>query len=689
MTEKLQSMFRTDGATMIETVEYVIGELKLHGFRKEMLDQAFRSAHSLKSEAAYLGYQELAGGAEVLEAIFADWRDRKTSLKPEDFGKVTSALQSIKQSFSAAGSGSDRRAAATARPPRAVPPAGGVPKATVAELEPKMSQAAAQRKAASRDAEFAISVTSLQRQLLREAQGRGERLYRLECEVDPAEPMTYARLYLVINNLEQAVHVVKMHPDIRAIRAGRSSFLQVLITTGIPEQQIKRIVDVDQISRVSLSALDFEALLRSRTSRSAADPPADASSSASRLFSVRMPARLYEELCLNADEIHNRLNKEWTELNNAPIESSIRARIQWNLFLVNRLAGWMRNEIQNFSTVSLADAFQGLPDFVENLARQLGKRAVLKIQGEHERVYLPVSDVLTDVLLHLIRNAIDHGIELPEARRSHGKPEEGTLRISAHSTSEHLTIRFEDDGVGISEESVRAMERGATRERLTGNDSAAVSVHTTKTDNEQLRAAIYEERDLLAVISRAGFTTRREPGAVSGRGVGLDVVSYSVRKLLCGSIELQNNPGRGCVFSLVLPISSNLITVLILQAGDEYLALPRVFVSDTFELERRFVFRDEHDGTYYRYNGENVRMYTVHEHFPEAMTLEKTRLGIIIEIAGERGVIVSDSLVSEETVIHDRSKRNVVFSQILDRDVRLFLPSQLLSALSFRRGDPR
>ncbi|HUX50668.1 MAG TPA: ATP-binding protein [Spirochaetia bacterium] len=689
MTEKLHSMFRTDGATMIETVDYVVGELRLHGFRKDMLDQAFRSVHSLKSEAAYLGYHELAGGAEVLESIFAQWRDRKTQLQDADFGKVTSALQAIKRSFTAVAGGSDGKTIATGRTTPAVQPTVDVPKPRATVREPNVSKPAAPRKSASRDAEFAIRVTSLQRQLLREAEGRGERLYRLECEVDPTEPMTYARLYLVINNLEQAVHVVKMHPDIRTIRAGRSSFIQALITTGIPEQQIKRIVDVDQISRVSLSALDFEALVRNRTNRAAADSPLDATSAASRLFSIRMPARLYEELCLNADEIHNKLNREWMELNKAPIESSIRARIQWNLFLVNRLAGWMRNEIQNFSTVSLADAFQGLPDFVEDLSRQLGKKAVLKIQGEQERVYLPVSDVLTDVLLHLIRNAIDHGIELPETRRAHGKPEEGTLRISAHSTSEHLTIRFEDDGVGISEESVRAMERGATRERLIVNAPAAAPGSATASDDEKLRSAIYEERDLLAVISRAGFTTRLEPGTVSGRGVGLDVVSYSVRKLLCGSIELQNNPGHGCVFSLVLPISSNLITVLILQAGDEYLALPRVFVSDTFELDRRFVFRDEHDGTYYRYSGENVRMYTVHEHFPEAMTLERTRLGIIIEIAGERGVIVSDSLVSEETVVHDRSKRNVVFSQILDKDVRLFLPSQLLSALSFRRGDPR
>ncbi len=336
----------------------------------------------------------------------------------------------------------------------------------------------------------------------------------------------------------------------------------------------------------------------------------------------------------------------------------------------------MRNEIAGFSTAPLSDVFHNLSGAVEELALQLGKRVVLKTQGEHERVYLPVSDVLTDVLLHLIRNAIDHGIETPSVRKSRGKPEAGTIRVTATSTGEQLTIRVEDDGNGIPESLVRSLEKGDERPESLPQGGSETN-------------AMVDDRDLLSIISRAGFTTRAKPGEVSGRGVGLDVVSYSVRKLLCGRIELENKPGRGCAFSLVLPLSTNLVTVLVLQAGDEYLALPRVFISTTFELDRRFVFTDSNETTYYRYSGENVRMYTVHENFPESLSLEAKRMGVLIDIADERGVIVADRLVSEETVVQDRNRRNVVFSQVLNREVRLFLPSQLLSALSFKRNENR
>ncbi len=659
MSSKLKSMFESDGAQMIETLDYVVNQLEERGFEQELIDQAFRTVHSLKSESSFLGHGALTDTAGALEDLFEGWRRRKGPLSTETLNELLNAMHDLKQQFRSVN----------------VPASAGKTGSAPSNAETESAQKG-QGARAIPDPEFAIRATPFQRQLLRESRVRGETLFRVDCEIDSAEPMAYPRLYLVISNLEQAVHVIKMHPDIETIRAGRSGFVQALITTSEPEARIARSINVDQIRRTTIQQLEYDPLLQSDadSERGATD------GSAMRSFSVSMPARLYEELCLNADEIHSRLSQEWSELSKAPIDSGIRSRIQWNLFLVNRLVGWMRNEISGFSTAPLAEVFHNLAEVVDELARRLGKRVILKTQGEHERVYLPVSDVLTDVMLHLIRNAIDHGIETPDVRKSRGKPESGIIRILASSTDENLTIRVEDDGNGIPESLVRSLENG--------DDRPGSLPPVRRGGKGEHDRDVVDQRDLLSVISRSGFTTRTRPGEVSGRGVGLDVVSYSVRKLLCGRFELENRPGKGCTFSLVLPLSTNLVTVLVLQAMDEYLALPRVFVTNTFELDRRFVFTDSNETTYYRYSGENVRMYTVHENFPESMTLEKKRIGVMIAIADERGVIVADKLVSEETVVQDRRKRNVVFSQVLNRDVRLFLPSQLLSAFSFKRGEP-
>ncbi len=695
MNAKLESRFLRDGSGMIETVDYSVNQLEERGFDNALIEQAFRAVHSLKSESAFLGYSDLADNAGLLEELLDRWKKRKAAPPDADAKRILAILQTIKGLFRSIAthsveSGDDNPSGksgnSSAARPVAPKTSGDSPGRRVpagrAAAHTQKSSAIPREKAprAEMDPEFAIHLNPFQRQLLREARGRMEQLYRLECEVDPSEPMTYARLYLVISNLEQIVHVVKMYPSLDAIRQGKSAFLQVLLTTTLPEEKITNAVNVDQISHVQVSPLEYEPILRNSADESVSDR---AGAPGERLFSVSMPGRKYEELCLNADEIYSRLGQEWTELEKAPIESSIKARIQWNLLLVNRLAAWMRSTISSFSTAPLTEVFQGLSSFVEELGRQLGKQVVLRVQGEHARVYLPVSDTITDVLLHLLRNAIDHGIETPEVRRQRQKPAQGTIRISVTSGPEKLTIRVEDDGNGIPEDLIAEMQRGSTQDSIASIDAESSGLRDMHPDQKAVR----EQRDLLSIISRAGFTTRSEPTEVSGRGVGLDVVSYSVRKLLCGRIELQNRPGKGCVFSLVLPASTNLITVLILQARGEYLALPRVFISDTFELDRRFVFNDEKDSTYYRYGGENVRLYTVYEHFPEALSFDRKRMGVIIEIAGERGVIVSDRFVSEETVVHDRSRRNVVFSQILNKDVRLFLPSQLLSALSFRRGE--
>lgn len=660
MSSKLKSMFENDGAQMIETLDHVVNQLEERGFEQELVDQAFRTVHSLKSESSFLGHGDLTATAGTLEDLFDAWRRREGPLSTESLNSLLNSMHDLKQQFRLV-SNPEPAGRMVGKPAR---PA-------------EESSAPDERNRAIPDPEFAIRATPFQRQLLRESRGRGETLYRVDCEIDSSEPMAYPRLYLVISNLEQAVHVIKMHPDIETIRAGRSGFVQALITSTETEDRIARSIDVDQIRRAKIQALTYEPLLRGGSEEIEGEAT---DGSATRRFSVTMPARLYEELCLNADEIHSRLTQEWSELSKAPIESGIRSRIQWNLFLVNRLVGWMRNEISAFSTAPLAEVFHNLAEVVDDLARRLGKRVVVKTQGEHERVYLPVSDVLTDVLLHLIRNALDHGIETPAVRKSRGKPEAGTIRILASSTEENLTIRVEDDGNGIPESLVRSLEQTEGRpQSLPHAGRRGAGRH----DNDVL-----DQRDLLSIISRAGFTTRAKPGEVSGRGVGLDVVSYSVSKLLCGRFEMENRPGKGCSFSLVLPLSTNLVTVLVLQAKDEYLALPRVFVTSTFELDRRFVSTDANDTTYYRFSGENVRMYTVHENFPESLSFEQRRIGVMIGIADERGVIVADKLVSEETVVQDRRRRNVVFSQVLNRDIRLFLPSQLLSALSFKRSDP-
>jgi two-component system chemotaxis sensor kinase CheA len=183
---------------------------------------------------------------------------------------------------------------------------------------------------------------------------------------------------------------------------------------------------------------------------------------------------------------------------------------------------------------------------VRDLAHQQGKKVELVLQGEDTRVDKAVIDELGEPLVHLIRNAVDHGIETPALRRARGKSETGTLLLTAAQESNQVVITLIDDGGGIDADSVRrrALERGLVQPGETLGD-----------------------REAIQLIFTEGFSTAREVTDVSGRGVGLDVVVRSMERLNA-LIEAETIPGAGTKFTLQLPLTLAIISVLMVDVGD-------------------------------------------------------------------------------------------------------------------------
>jgi chemotaxis protein histidine kinase CheA len=191
---------------------------------------------------------------------------------------------------------------------------------------------------------------------------------------------------------------------------------------------------------------------------------------------------------------------------------------------------------------------------VRELSRALSRRARLEIQGADTELDKVLVEQLDDPLVHLLRNALDHGLE-PEAQRvAAGKPPEGLIRLSAHHRGSQIVITIADDGRGIDAAAVRrrAVERGL----LSAEE-----------------AALHDDRRALELILRPGFSTAEQISEVSGRGVGLDVVARAVRRMK-GSIEIQTEPGKGTTFVLRLPLTLAIIQVLTIQVADEIYAVP-------------------------------------------------------------------------------------------------------------------
>jgi len=222
---------------------------------------------------------------------------------------------------------------------------------------------------------------------------------------------------------------------------------------------------------------------------------------------------------------------------------------------LDAISGELRDQVMRLRMVSVAGVFRKHIRTVRDLAAALGKRARLELDGEDTELDKLLVEALDEPLMHLVRNAVDHGIEPPDARAAAGKPADGVVRIAAAHRGNQVEIRVSDDGRGLDPARLRAraVERGL--------------ISPAEADAMDDRAA----REL---IFRAGFSTAAQVSEVSGRGVGMDVVRQTIVARLKGTIEVQSTPGAGSTFMLKLPLTLAIIQVIIARAGGETFAIP-------------------------------------------------------------------------------------------------------------------
>jgi two-component system chemotaxis sensor kinase CheA len=226
----------------------------------------------------------------------------------------------------------------------------------------------------------------------------------------------------------------------------------------------------------------------------------------------------------------------------------------------------LQNSVMKTRMQPIGRLFQKYPRIARDLARQLGKDVELVLAGEETEVDKTMIEDLADPLIHLIRNAVDHGVEMPEERQAAGKPPKSLVRLEARQEGDHIVLIIADDGKGMSAERIRAK---ATEKGLISEEEANT----------------LDERQSLNLIFLPGFSTKAQVSDVSGRGVGMDVVKTNIQKLN-GSIEIRSEPGKGSVFIISLPLTLAILPVLLVLLGDQPFALPLSLVREILPIEQ-------------------------------------------------------------------------------------------------------
>ena len=323
------------------------------------------------------------------------------------------------------------------------------------------------------------------------------------------------------------------------------------------------------------------------------------------------------------------------------LANTLKTRASEDITSLSIISDRLETGIQDLRQLPLSTVFNIYPRMVRDLARQLGKEINLIIEGEDTKADKRILEEIKDPLLHLIRNAVDHGIETPEERISQGKPKIATIVLRGYQSGSSIGIEIKDDGRGLNLESIK-------------NTALKRKVRT------EAELAAMSESEIQSLIFASGFSTRNEVTELSGRGVGLDVVRANVEKLK-GSIQVNSTPGNGCNFQVRLNTSLATTKVLIVELNHTVYALPLEFIQTMITLPRTEIYEIEGKPTI-TFNEQPLSITWLANLLqlptPENYTKDKHNLAcIILRIGDERfGVIVDDLVDRQDVVIKPQSK---------------------------------
>ncbi|NJL09119.1 MAG: chemotaxis protein CheA, partial [Methylacidiphilales bacterium] len=235
--------------------------------------------------------------------------------------------------------------------------------------------------------------------------------------------------------------------------------------------------------------------------------------------------------------------------------------------IIDRIAQGLQVGVMSVRMMPVSQLFQRFPRLVRDTARKLDKAIELAIEGEETEADKNVLESLADPLIHIVRNSVDHGIEMPEVRRAAGKPEQGLIRLIARQENDNVVIEVTDDGKGIDPEVVKAK-----------------ALKIGLIDAEQ--AAQMSDVDAVNLVFAAGFSTNEQVSDLSGRGVGMDVVRTAVQKA-GGEVWLSSQKGTGTSITLRLPLTMAVTRVVTVLCGDHVFGIPMEAVAETVKVPRQ------------------------------------------------------------------------------------------------------
>ncbi len=529
MSDRYLDAFVEESKEEIRTLNNSLLALESDPDDEEAMDQIFRTAHTLKGNFAAMGFDaasELAHAIEdLLDAMHADELAVTPAVMDLVFAGVD-RIETIVGEIEADGQADSET------------------ESLVAELRGVLEGESPVQGDEETDPDS--------------QSGQGSSGVRASVSVGDGEMLGVDAL-LALEAIEESLSIRETSPDRPAIEDGEfDDEFAVVFPPNDPEEIEAELAAIGQIEEVRAEAIETGAE-KDATDGSGGSGGSDGSGGSEESDAEATETEEISSVRVDVDrldDLHGLVEQLVTsriKLRRA-VESEALDAAEDSLDELDKVSSNLQNTVMDMRLVPLRRVVGKFPRMVRDLSRELDKRVEFTIEGEGVELDRTILTEISDPLLHLLRNAVDHGIEPPEERERAGKPPVGQLELRARRERDHVVVEVADDGAGLDPEAIReqAIEQGIrSPEELEATDDSAV----------------YD------LVFHPGFSTAEEVTDTSGRGVGMDVVSETVTRL-DGSVDVRSTPGEGTTVSLRLPVTMAIVKVLFVRVGEEEYGVP-------------------------------------------------------------------------------------------------------------------
>lgn len=631
-------IFIEESKENLQTVNDQLLELERNPKDFTIIQEIFRSAHTLKGMAATMGFQDLADLTHKMENVLDALRNGEIivdTLVVDVLFEAVEYLEAIIMDISDGGQGRSDVTAIAAK---------------IEAIESgKVTVGADTERVQSDSIEQPIEyhLDEFETTVLQEAQATGYHILDITISLHEDCLLKAARVYMVFEVLERAGEVIKALPSIDELENEQfeSSFSVLLVTQEKGENVQSSIMKVSEIEEVVVAPfsltvtggetpqsdlseddnhLPIEKPTEEKRVKDQSSLTSGKRASGNKTIRVNIDRldilmNLFEELVID----RGRLEQLSKELEHKELQETVER--------MARTSGDLQDIILNMRMVPVDQVFNRFPRMVRQLAKDLGKHINLEISGANTELDRTVIDEIGDPIVHLIRNAVDHGIESPDERAGKGKPPEGTLKLHAYHSGNHVFIEISDDGAGISREKVL--------------NKAIHHAVITQEQSEKL-----SDKQVYELLMASGFSTADKISDVSGRGVGLDVVKNTIESL-GGTIDISSAFGEGSKFSIQLPLTLSIISALLVKLNSDTFAIPLSSIIETAIISPAEM-KDAHNQKMIDFRGRMIPLIFIKQLFDMSDKKETENCHVVIVRKGDKSAgIVVDSFIGQQEIV--------------------------------------